>query len=115
MEAKKKWNPTVQRYACILIALFVMVLVMKIPLPDSVLQVNGVELTELGRASLGVLIFCLLLWIMEPMPFHITGLFGIVLIALLQIDTFASAVKTGFGKKGRDASIGLQLSTRESV
>lgn len=94
---KKSWSPTLKSYVSILAALIVMVLVMKLPLPESILTSGTAELTELGRASLGVLIFCLILWITEPMPFHITGLFGIILVTLLKIDTFAEAVKTGFG------------------
>lgn len=97
MEAKKKWNPTLKGYVSILIALAVMILIIKLPLPQSVLTINGADLTEAGRISLGVLIFCLMLWVTEPMPFHITGLIGLILLALMKIDTFAGAVKTGFG------------------
>lgn len=97
METKKQKNPTLKKYVSIVVALAVMALVIWLPLPDSVLNINGVALTDMGRASLGVLMFCLLLWILEPIPFHITGLLGLVLLTLLKVDTFAAAVKVGFG------------------
>ena len=94
---KRRWSPTLKSYVSIFAALVVMGLVMKLPLPESILTSGTAELTEMGRASLGVLVFCLILWITEPMPFHITGLLGIILVTLFKIDTFAEAVKTGFG------------------
>jgi len=73
---KRRWSPTLKSYVSIFAALVVMGLVMKLPLPESILTSGTAELTEMGRASLGVLVFCLILWITEPMPFHITGLLG---------------------------------------
>lgn len=96
-QARKEWNPTVKKYVYIAVAALIMLLVIKLPLPDSILYRGSAELTEVGRASLGVLIFCLFLWITEPMPFHITGLLGLVLVTLMRIDTFAGAVRLGFG------------------
>lgn len=93
----KWWSPTLKSYASILAAFAVMLLIMKAPVPEAILTSGTASLTEMGRASLGVLIFCLVLWITEPMPFHITGLFGLILITLFKVDTFAEAVKTGFG------------------
>ncbi len=93
----KRWSPTLKSYASILAAFAVMLLIMKAPVPEALLTSGTASLTEMGRASLGVLIFCLVLWITEPMPFHITGLFGLILITLFKVDTFAEAVKTGFG------------------
>lgn len=93
----RRWNPTLKSYVSILAAFAVMLLIMKAPVPEAVLTSGTAVLTEMGRASLGVLIFCLVLWITEPMPFHITGLFGLILITLFKVDTFAEAVKTGFG------------------
>lgn len=68
-----------------------------LPLPDQIVSLDGAELTQQGRVVLGVLLFCLLLWITEPIPFHIAGLIGMVLLALLGADSFGNVVKLGFG------------------
>jgi sodium-dependent dicarboxylate transporter 2/3/5 len=71
--------------------------VVLVPLPESVLKLDGAELTQQGRVVLGVLLFCLLLWIAEPIPFHIAGLVGMILLALLKAESFVNVVKLGFG------------------
>ena len=94
----KKGKPTTgKRLLTILIAVVVLELIAAAPLPDSVLSIGDSALTPTGRASLGILMFCLVLWITEPLPFHITGLLGLVLTALLRVDSFSSAIKIGLG------------------
>ena len=74
-----------------------LVLFALLPLPESLLQLENAPLTVAGRSTIGVLLFCLILWMSEPMPFHITGLFGMVLLAVLRTETFANIVALGFG------------------
>ena len=82
----------------ILISAFVlMVLFMNFPFPDSITKVNGAELTTAGQTALSVLLFALILWMTEAIPFHITGLIGVFLLALFKVDTFKEVVKAGFG------------------
>lgn len=88
---------TSKKYAWILTAVIVMLIVIKLPLPESVIKANGGELTLVGRTSLGILLFCLILWMTEPIPFHITGMFGLILLTIFQVTTFKDAVRTGFG------------------
>jgi len=81
-----------------LLAAFLLLFIMlAVPLPDSLLNPDGAPLTRLGRANLAVLAFCLMLWITEPLPFHITGLFGMILLALLGTQSFSGVVSQGFG------------------
>jgi len=66
-------------------------------LPESVTHVNGAELTGDAQIAMGVLIFALILWMTEAVPFHITGMLGVFLLAVLGVDTFKEIVKAGFG------------------
>ncbi|MDR0406266.1 MAG: DASS family sodium-coupled anion symporter [Clostridiales bacterium] len=62
--------------------------VMLAPLPS---------LADAGRTALGVLLFALILWITEALPFHITGLLSLFLMAVFRADTFQHIVAAGFG------------------
>lgn len=77
----------------------VLVLFLTLPLPDSWLAMRDAPLNAQGRATLGVLLFCLVMWVTEPMPFHITGLLAIVLLALLKADSFVNLIRYGFGNE----------------
>jgi len=68
-----------------------------LPLPHSLTHINGAVLSPEAQTAMAVLIFALILWITEAVPFHITGLLGIFLLALLKVDTFKNIVKAGFG------------------
>jgi sodium-dependent dicarboxylate transporter 2/3/5 len=79
------------------IATLILLFVAKFPLPQSFLTAGNAVLQPQGRMSLGILFFCLYLWITEPVPFHITGCIGILLMAFCKLDTFNNIVKLGFG------------------
>lgn len=66
-------------------------------LPEGVRTLESTVLSANGQAALGVLLFALILWMTEAIPFHITGLLGILLIALFRIDSFTAVVTLGFG------------------
>ncbi len=72
-------------------------IIQNLRLPDSVTQVGQASLTRDGQAALGVLAFALILWMSEALPFHITGLLGIVFLALLGVDSYNNIVLVGFG------------------
>lgn len=81
----------------LLLAVLILALIVLIPLPEALSRVRGAELTREGKLALGVLLFALILWITEAIPFHITGLFCLFLLAAFRVDTFVSLVRTGFG------------------
>lgn len=85
-----------QRSIYIIIGIFILLFGV-LPFPSASVEAGGTALSREGRISLCILLFCLFLWITEPIPFHITGLFGILLTALFKIASFKDAVKTGFG------------------
>ena len=90
-------NPILKKVITLAVALAMLILAIKIPLPASILQAGDVPLTPVGRTALGVLLFSLVLWVTEAIPFHMTGLLGIFLLALLGVDKFTNIVKIGFG------------------
>ncbi|MCL2478829.1 MAG: DASS family sodium-coupled anion symporter [Treponema sp.] len=95
MPAKEK-NVKLQ-YLHFAIAVVIMIIVSKMPVPQSILTAGDAVLDPKGRLSLGVLFFCLYLWITEPVPFHITGCIGVLLLTFFKLDTFANIIKLGFG------------------
>ena len=46
---------------------------------------------------MGILLFALILWMTEAIPFHITGLLSIFMLSLLQVGSFKDIVSIGFG------------------
>ncbi len=52
---------------------------------------------EAAMAALGVLAFCLVLWVTEALPFHITGLLSLALLTLLKVGKYKDIISTGFG------------------
>lgn len=78
-------------------ALALMFLIRVIPIADSVRIAGSAELTRSGQAAMGVLVFALVLWMTEAIPFHITGLLSIVFLTLFKVDTYKEIVLNGFG------------------
>ncbi len=78
-------------------ALCVVFITAVIQLPESSTTFNGAVLTHQAQIAMGVLLFALILWMTEAIPFHITGFFSILLLALFSVDTFKNIVKNGFG------------------
>ncbi len=79
------------------LAVILGLIVMNYPFSDSARTIGDAVLTKTGQATLAVLMFTLVLWITEALPFHITGLVGVILLALLQVDTFQQVIAAGFG------------------
>jgi len=52
---------------------------------------------EAAMAALGVLAFCLVLWVSEALPFHITGLVSLALLTFLKVGAYKEIISTGFG------------------
>ena len=97
MKSLEKLTPVWKQYLFLGLGLVALLLAIYLPLPQDLLTVNGAELTGGGRIAMGILFFALVLWITEAIPFHITGLLSVVLLALLRVDTFISIVQIGFG------------------
>ncbi len=50
-----------------------------------------------AMAALGILIFCLVLWVTEALPFHITGFLSLAFLTLLKVGKYKEIISTGFG------------------
>ncbi len=72
-------------------------IIWNLPLPEGVTEVRGASLTREGQAAVGVLVFVLILWMTEAIPFHISGLLGMVMLALMGVESYSEIVRLGFG------------------
>ena len=66
-------------------------------LPEGIRTVGETVLSPQGQVALGILLFALVLWMTEAIPFHITGLLGIFLLSVFGVDSFKNIVSVGFG------------------
>ena len=85
------------QYLQFVIAAVILLIVAKFPVPQSFLKAGDAVLEPKGREALGILFFCLYLWITEPVPFHITGMIGVLLLTFFKLDNFVNIIKLGFG------------------
>lgn len=104
---KKNEKTVKQQYLNFAEALILFLAVAFLPLPEKLLTIESAVLTAQGRLALGVLVSCLFMWVTEPMPFHITGIFGIIFMLVLKVDTFSALVKQGFGSETITFFIGV--------
>lgn len=81
----------------LLLGFGVMAVMMVLPLPESVRDAGKGYLSVQGQIAMGVLLFCLTMWMTEALPFHITGMLGVVLLSLFNVDSFKNIVRAGFG------------------
>ncbi len=100
----KKQHSIVQRLVVLAvgIALFMTILLLPGGQPA-----GTVALSAAGRKALASLAFALVLWVGEALPFHITGLFTMTLMAVLGVSTWPDLVKTGFGDESIVFFIGV--------
>ena len=81
----------------IAVALIISLVFINLPLSADLRNIGESSLTQEGQTALAILLFALILWITEAIPFHLTGLVGMVMLALFRIDTFKNIVRSGFG------------------
>lgn len=104
-----------KRWIYICISVVVLILIKNISFPASIVTIKDATLTAEGQKALAVLIFALLLWITEAIPFHFTGLLAMALLALLGVDSFGNIVKVGFGNINVVFFIGVLTSVHSSI
>lgn len=94
----QKKQPGVRaRILTILAAILVCLALMYFPIPERLRAVRGSLLDPRGQKALGVLIFALILWIFEALPFHVTGLLSILALSLVGAGDFQAIIRKGFG------------------
>ena len=94
-------NAPTSDYRALLIlagATLLMAVVHLLPVPAPIERAGElIPLTPEGKTCLAILLFAVTLWVGEAMPFAVTSLLVVVLIAAFGITDFASAVNAGFG------------------
>lgn len=80
-----------------LAAIAVLALINSLPL--QILNRDGaaVILNGEGRAALAILVFVIILWVSEAIPFAIAALFGVLLVPLFGLFPFKDTIAYGFG------------------
>jgi sodium-dependent dicarboxylate transporter 2/3/5 len=104
---ERKAPSTPRRLAILAIAVAVLIAVLLVQIPESLRVVRGAALETSGRHALAVLAFALVLWIGEALPFHLTGLIAMALLALIGVSPWGDLVKTGFGDEATVFFIGV--------
>lgn len=79
------------------IAALLMTMMILAPIPQNIREAGKGILSHQGQVALGILIFSLVLWMTEALPFHITGLLSVVLLAIFNVDSFKNIINAGFG------------------
>ncbi|MFZ5905202.1 MAG: SLC13 family permease, partial [Chloroflexota bacterium] len=95
-DAMNKTSP-VRKLAAIGIAGLLFAVLAFLPLSDSVRRAGDALLDPKGQRAIAVLAGALVMWVLEALPFHITGLLAMVMLALIGASDFATIVKSGFG------------------
>lgn len=90
-------KPMANRIIALAVSFAVLAILILAPLPTSLRVLRGAELTGDGQAAMATLAFALVLWISEALPFHVTGLLAILVMALVRAGSYADIVRYGFG------------------
>jgi len=102
---QKKQHSIAQRLIVLAVGMAVFSTILLVP--GSGPSTGTVALNAAGRRALASLAFALVLWVGEALPFHITGLFTMTLMAVLGVSTWPDLVKTGFGDESIVFFIGV--------
>jgi sodium-dependent dicarboxylate transporter 2/3/5 len=97
---KKKSHSLWYRIGFFILALMVMALVIALPTPAPLER--GTEIIPLpvsGKATLGLLLAAIVLWVTEVIPFSITALLIMLLIPVFGIESFKKVIALGFGNE----------------
>ncbi|WP_018306194.1 SLC13 family permease [Desulfitobacterium hafniense] len=79
-------------------AIAVMLIIYLLPSPPSFYKgTEEIPLTFEGKAVFAVLVYAVILWLTEAIPFPITALSMIIILHLMGVSTFTALVKTGLG------------------
>ena len=93
----KKAPSTARRLVVLLAAAVLLVFLLLVPMSDSMKTIRGAVLDDKGRRALACLVFALVLWIGEALPFHISGILAMLLLAFLGVQSWPDLVKSGMG------------------
>lgn len=101
----KKPRGPAGRFAVIGLGVAACAAILLLPVPAKAQA--GAALDLPGRNALAALAFALVLWVGEALPFHVTGLVAMALLAVLGVSPWTELVKTGFGDESIVFFIGV--------
>ncbi len=81
----------------LILAAVVSILIILLPLDLFNAGSSQVLLTADGRAALAILVFVIILWVSEVVPFAVAALIGLLLVPLFGLYSFQDTVAYGFG------------------
>lgn len=96
----EKRHSIVYKLVFFLLAFFILAIILYLPCPQPLAR--GGDLIPLGwnaKATLGLLLLAIVLWITEVIPFSITALMVMLLIPVFKIDSFKHVISLGFGNQ----------------
>lgn len=98
MEKSEKETRIEKRLVYITLAILAMIIIYVLPSPEPLLRSGQViQLSHQGKACIAILIFAIILWITEAIPFPVTALTVLVSMPILKITSFKEAISIGFG------------------
>ncbi len=96
-EADKEKGTFAKRIMLLVLAVFFSILIVLLPLDLFNAGSSQVLLTADGRAALAILVFVIILWVSEVVPFAVAALLGLLLVPLFGLYSFQDTVAYGFG------------------
>jgi len=88
----------IKRAAIFLVAITAMLIIFYLPTPDPFYKgTEAIPLTFKAKAVMAVLVFAVILWVTEAIPFSATALLLIVFMHIMGVEGFKKLVQLGFG------------------
>lgn len=94
---KPKRKGILPRLAALVLAAVLVFVLISLPLSNFPVPESGSALETRGQRALAILAGALVLWIMEALPFHLTGLLAMLGLALAGAGDYREIVHDGFG------------------
>ncbi len=96
-DAAKEKGTFAKRIMLLLVAAVASILIVLVPLDLFNAGSPQVLLTADGRAALAILVFVIILWVSEVVPFAVAALTGLLLVPFFGLYSFQDTVAYGFG------------------
>ncbi|MCX8012872.1 MAG: DASS family sodium-coupled anion symporter, partial [Rectinema sp.] len=86
-----------RRLLAFALALTLISILLSLPLTSFPRPAEGLPLEMKGQRALAILAGALVLWIMEALPFHLTGILAVLGLALIGAGDYRTIIRDGFG------------------
>ncbi|MCX8123272.1 MAG: SLC13 family permease [Spirochaetes bacterium] len=93
----------------LIVAIAAACVIVLLPLETLIVAGNDIQLTTTGKKALAILVFAVISWVTEIMPFAITGLLSLSLLVIAGCANLADLIKEGFGNQVIVFFIGVMI------